>query len=144
MKHILVIFLILFSSARGTENPKCINIGTRSEGWSYNSKFIKYDQCAGKEVECINIDTEMEGFATYYKSEISFLAFDNCSDPASLKPQCVTLDNYLQAWVLKDKIIKYDECSDFEIECVAQGTRFESWQIFKKEDLEFLLKTKCF
>jgi len=44
------------SSSR-QEKPKCVNIGTRSEGWALGDKFLGYDNCKNRVVRCKSEDS---------------------------------------------------------------------------------------
>jgi hypothetical protein len=42
--------------------PRCVYVGTRSEGWVFDGKFLRYDNCANKRVKCSQKNTAAEGW----------------------------------------------------------------------------------
>ncbi len=61
-----------------SNQPYCYQIGTRSEGWSNNEGFIKYDNCADCEAVCLYGNTEKEGW--YSSCDESLIKLENCEE----------------------------------------------------------------
>ena len=146
MKKIVGLLVFIVSaaslSANAIEEPKCINVGTRSEGWALNGQFIRYDNCENKYLECINQGTRSEAFAVFEKTEIEFLAYDNCAIDQSRKPLCGAIGTRSEGWLIAE-VLKYDTCADKTVECVLKGTRTEGWSAYKKTNSTFLIYANC-
>ncbi len=69
------------SCAQSTELPKCIGIGTSSEGWSIPGEQIKYDNCANKGIACAGIGTRSEAWVVFEKVDPKLILEIDCATP---------------------------------------------------------------
>ncbi|MFL5814790.1 MAG: hypothetical protein ACJ763_14545 [Bdellovibrionia bacterium] len=69
----------------GTEKPVCANAGTRSEGWMFQGRRLKFSNCSGQIAQCEMQGTRSEGWYAYRKSasgsleRTGLIQFASCS-----------------------------------------------------------------
>ena len=66
-------------TAGSTPWPRCVNIGTKSEGWQIGAAPVRYDQCAKKVAACIDGSKSEGWYAVTTKGPKRRLQWKKCS-----------------------------------------------------------------
>lgn len=130
-------FQIDRQAASVADKPKCVAIGTKSEGWSLKGYPIAYDNCKDRYIECTQ-----DGWTSYAKKDSTILVYANCTGAAE-SPKCVAIGTKSEGWSVLGKQIIYDNCANKGVACGAEGTRSEAWITFEKEDPRVIFQVKC-
>ena len=126
----LVYAILLLSSVSAfSETPRCVNIGTRSEGWLMSGQNLKKGRCANKIIVCGSNGSQAEGWYSAPITSSRFLDWDHCSKDESRKPKCTNIGTRNEGWLRPGGQFVPDKCSKKFVQCLAQGTESEGWYI---------------
>jgi hypothetical protein len=141
---VIYAFFVLLSASAFADAPKCVNVGTRSEGWEWNGR-VKFAACLDRVAFCGAIGTRSEGYYSGAVKESKLLGFDNCSETQARKPKCVNQGTRSEGWRTPNGTLHFDNCSQKHLACLAQGTRSEGWYAvtIDESDKELIGWTQC-
>ena len=122
--------------------PVCVGIGTRSEGWSSNGRFLRYDHCKDKVLVCRAKGTRSENYAAAEVISSRLLGYANCSAENAVQPRCGAIGTRSEGWVGLGARI-YDHCAGKITQCVGVGTRSEGWVALELGEAQFLTYARC-
>lgn len=126
MKLVLLL-MVLLSSAAFAKAPLCVNVGTRSEGWIFPDGKLHWDKCSKKYAYCGAVGTRSEGWYAAVRSGSQLIGFANCSTNRSSAPTCVNVGTRSEGWQTPNGSLLWDKCSEKILACEAIGTRSEGW-----------------
>lgn len=144
MKLILPILVLLLPSySAWAYVPKCVGVGTRSEGWLLKNGQIQWDNCKNKVAVCTAAGSKSEGWYTAEVTGLRRLASANCSAPSTYKPQCVNMGSKSEGWTLPDGTIAWGECAQKVVRCLATGSKSEGWYALSVGAKSLLTWDRC-
>lgn len=128
MKLLLLVLALSATSVTAMAfQPECVNVGTRSEGWTLPDGKIAFDNCLDKVAYCGAIGSKSEGWYVAEVADKQLLAYDECSVNKSQKPSCVNIGSKSEGWQAPNGKLMWDKCSEKVAACLAVGTRSEGW-----------------
>lgn len=127
MKQIIFLVTLGYTVLSFGAAPKCVNIGTRSEGWSTPNHQIKYDKCKNKVAFCGAVGSRSEGWYAGEVLQQHLLGWANCSKREVNRPVCINIGTRSEGWTTPQGKVIWDKCSQKVAVCSAIGTRSEGW-----------------
>ncbi|MFA6236614.1 MAG: hypothetical protein WC635_04730 [Bacteriovorax sp.] len=120
---IAIIALTCAFSAMAATSPRCVNIGSKSEGWKTTDGKLLWAQCSKEALVC-----DKDAWVSYNLDleNMRLLGWSQCSKSAANKPVCANVGSRSEGWKMNGKLI-WDNCSDKAVICGAKGSRSEGW-----------------
>jgi hypothetical protein len=149
MKTVFFSFVLIFSSmvfakpSPTDQAPRCVNVGTRSEGWKFaGDPRVRFDHCAGEYAECGAVGTRSEGWYAFEKKSAGLIGWAQCRD-SRVVPRCGAIGTRSEGWMIPGQQIRYAHCAGQVAECGAIGSRSEGWYAFTKVPKGLLTWANC-
>jgi len=123
MKSYLFIALSLLALNAFAAGPKCVNIGSRSEGWKTTDGKLLWANCSKEALVC-----EKDEWVSYKldTEHMRLLGWSKCSEYSSNKPFCANIGSKSEGWMINGQL-HWDNCSEKAVLCGARGSRSEGW-----------------
>ncbi len=130
MKSMIALFVLACSvSAMAATAPKCVNIGSKSEGWKTTDGKLLWANCSKEALVC-----DKDAWVSYKldTDNMKLLGWSQCSKSEAGKPVCVNIGSKSEGWQMNGKLA-WDNCSDKAVICGAKGSKSEGWYAADKE-----------
>lgn len=123
MKSLLFISALIASLNVMAAGPKCVNVGSRSEGWKTTDGKLLWANCSKQALVC-----EKDEWVSYKldTENMRLLGWSQCSKSEANKPVCANVGSKSEGWMMNGKL-HWDNCSEKAVICGAKGSRSEGW-----------------